>query len=70
MCIPQAGETFGSLEVVVRCTKAETWSMIQGAFEVFLDLWIFVLPLPVIWKLQMSGTRKASVSVIFMTALM
>ena len=70
MCVPRSGETFGSQVLAARCIKTDTWSTVQGAFEVFLDLWIFILPLPIIWKLQMSDKRKVGVSIIFMTALM
>jgi hypothetical protein len=46
------------------------WAVGQGAAGTFLDLYIFILPLPIIYKLNMSKKRKIQVSALFLVALL
>lgn len=45
-------------------TKA---GLAYGAMNVVSDLIIFILPLPIVWRLKMTRREKAGVSVIFMS---
>ena len=70
LCAPWLGESFGSQVVANRCVKVDAWAVLQGVAEVLLDAYIFILPLPIISKLQVDARRKIGVSLIFMTASM
>ena len=50
------------------CTfDAFTLGIFQGSFNLASDIYIFVLPIPVLSKLQLSKKKKIGVSVIFVT---
>ena len=42
----------------------------QGAVNVVTDFWIFCLPIPVLWSLQLPPRKKISVMAVFMTGLL
>lgn len=46
------------------------WAIIQGALSIALDIYIFVLPLPTLAKLQMSPKARRQLIGVFATALM
>lgn len=48
-------------------TKA---GLAYGSMNIISDLIIFVLPLPMIWRLQLSRKEKIGVSLMFMTGVM
>lgn len=48
------------------CIDANAYYISTSAFNVALDFWILVLPLPVVWSLQLSGRRKVGLNVIFL----
>ena len=43
--------------------------VIQGIFGLVTDLYIFILPLPMLWRLQMPLKRKLGITAIFLTGL-
>lgn len=43
---------------------------VQGALAVIIDIWIFVLPLPILWRLNMSRRRRIALCAVFFTALL
>ena len=45
-----------------------TWA--QGIYGLISDLYIFILPLPVLWGLQMSLRKKIAITAIFLAGLM
>lgn len=51
----------------INYTKA---GLAYGAMNIVSDLLIFVLPLPVVWRLKLSRREKAAISLIFMTGAM
>jgi len=67
---PHIGETWEDLLVNKRPEKMIYWGAVQGAFSVFLDVYIFILPLPTLSKLQMSTRKRIALLGVFMTALM
>ncbi|KAM0248269.1 hypothetical protein ACHAQJ_009510 [Trichoderma viride] len=67
---PWPGETWDSLLTNGRPEKLIYWGTVQGTLAVVLDLYIFILPLPVLWKLNMSRKRRIGVCAIFFTASM
>lgn len=46
------------------------WGPIQGSCSVLLDLFIFVMPLPVLKNLQLPTKRKLQLFALFATALL
>ncbi|KAI2634783.1 hypothetical protein GGS26DRAFT_524281 [Hypomontagnella submonticulosa] len=46
------------------------YAIATGAVSVLLDLYIFILPLPIIIKLHLSLSKKIQVALVFMTALL
>ena len=70
-CVPRIGESWNDIETIApRCTKDRPVGLIQGVFSVVLDLYIFILPIPIVLRLQMSLKRRLSILGIFGTALL
>ena len=67
LCAPGVGEPW-DLNVLIRCGRLTTWGAVQGVLVVVLDLYIFVLPIPIILKLHLPRNKKLPILLIFMTA--
>ena len=48
------------------CISNSAYYISTSAFNVALDIWILVLPLSIVWILQLSGRRKVGLSAIFL----
>lgn len=70
LCIPKRNESWTSTSYVERCYRTEVMGDIQGVFGLVSDLYIFVLPLPVLYRLHMSVKKKIGVTAVFLTGLM
>lgn len=46
------------------------WSLLWGTLDILIDIYIFILPLPIIFKLNLSKKKKLQVSAIFFIALL
>ena len=68
-CSPHTGQPW-SLVVELRCSKLELWAVIQGTLAVAIDVYIFILPIPVVLGLQMSRRRKFAMLAVFGFALL
>ena len=69
-CLPHSSETFAQSTKSRRCFDAILpRSIVFGTFNIVLNLFIYILPLPVIWRLQMPVRRKVGISCIFATGL-
>ena len=67
---PRIGQPW-TIETINRKHKIATmYSIFQGVFAVALDLYIFLLPIPVILRSQMSFGRRCSILGIFGTAIL
>lgn len=66
-CAPRPGKAWGP-ENIVSCGRMAIWGTIQGPMNIFIDVYILVLPIPVIMGLQLSAKRKAGLLGIFLTA--
>ena len=70
-CAPHVGESWDPLAGRgTRCSKSENWGVAQGACAIVIDVLIFVLPIPVVSRLQLGTRRKVQILAVFMTALM
>ena len=73
LCAAHIGETWDPLAgspISKRCPKSDYWGIVQGACAIFIDVYIFVLPIPVILRLQLATRRKIQILGVFMTASM
>ena len=69
-CTPRPRQSFDSEPVAVRCNSLERPIVIRSAFIVALDFYIFLLPLPLLLKLQLTTRRKVELAIVFMTGSM
>jgi len=70
LCVPRRGESWTSIGYATRCTHAEAMGDVQGIFGLISDLYIFILPLPVLFSLQMTLRKKLGITAVFLTGLM
>lgn len=70
---PKPGQTWKQLlehEEITGGREIMYWGAVQGFLSVVLDLYIFVLPLPILFKLQMPRRRKTQLVALFGTGLL
>ena len=70
LCIPRRGESWTSTKYATRCYHAIAMGDVQGIFGLISDIYIFILPLPVLYKLQMSLKKKLGITAVFLTGIM
>lgn len=70
LCVPRSDESWLSPVYAARCRQTTKMGIIQGVFGLLSDLYIFILPLPILWRLQMPLRRKLGITAIFLTGLM
>lgn len=66
-CIPVAGswDLILAAEPTTRCVNRPVGYLTQAAFNIASDIFILILPLPTIWKLQMRLQQKLYIIAIF-----
>ena len=69
LCIPRSEESWAEV-AFTRCQKNVITGFYLGIFNVVSDLYILILPIPVIWQLQMPTRKKIGVCAIFMTGIL
>ena len=70
-CVPRSGESYGSPSVAARCNPPSlTIDLTQGVFGFISDLYLFILPMPFIWGLQVPLRRKLGIAAVFATGVM
>jgi hypothetical protein len=67
---PHIGETWEDLLVNHRPEKLIYWGIVQGTLSVVLDIYIFILPLPLLSKLQLPRKKRWQLLIIFSTAML
>ena len=67
-CTPRNGKEWDFANV--HCGETILFGIVQGVLAVVLDFYIFVLPIPIVLKLQMSLKRRLSVIAVFGTAIL
>lgn len=70
LCVPRHGESWFIALLSSRCHKAITMTYVQGIFNIVSDFYLLLLPIPVVWKLQLTLRKKIGISAIFMTGLL
>lgn len=66
---PHMGETWDSVLFSGRPQKQLVWGVVQSALSTVLDLFIFILPIPVILGLNLSPKRKMQILAVFTIAV-
>lgn len=70
ICSPWGGETRLVATVTERCAMIETCGYLVTSFNILSDIYLVVIPIPVVMKLQMSTERKLRVCSIFMLGIL
>ena len=70
LCIPRSGETWLEADFSPRCRSSLVMSYVQGIFNVVSDFYLLILPIPVVWNLQMPMRKKIGVLTIFTTGFL
>ena len=69
-CVRRPGHSWLATASAARCRSTKVRNIIQGGFGVVSDIYIFVLPLPVLWGLHMAPRKKFGVFATFLTGFM
>ena len=70
LCVPRSHDSWISPRSIARCRPTTRLGIPGGVFNLVSDLYIFVLPLPLLLKLQMPLRRKIGITALFLTGLM
>ncbi|MCJ1475922.1 hypothetical protein MMC13_004586 [Lambiella insularis] len=68
-CAPAPGNPWASMDTLEKCAQLEWISLFYGGINIASDLYIIILPMPMIWGLQMSLERKLGIMAIFTSGL-
>ena len=68
-CTPRHGGTW-NLSLLEQCHKTATLSVVQGVFGVVSDIYIFTLPLPVIYNLNLAFRKRIGLLLVFMAGIL
>lgn len=52
-----------------RCSHVKTVKFVGSAFNVLVDLYLLILPLPAVWSLQLPTRKKIGASAILLTGI-
>ena len=69
-CAPSVGRSWSINGLGLKCRKTIILGLVQGSLNVVLDLFTFILPLPVVLRLQMSFRRRFAVLSVFYTGIL
>ena len=67
---PRPGETWTKLEVSPRFEDSAKTNVPMAVGGMLADVWLLILPLVAIYKLQLHQTRRIALTIMFSTGLM
>lgn len=67
---PRIGQPWDVVAATETCANLANYLVIQGVLAVALDLYIFILPIPIVLKLRISLQQRLSILGIFGTAIL
>lgn len=67
---PSPGQSWENVMITGRPQNGIYWGIVQSALGILLDLYMFVLPLPIITQLHISKTKRNQLVLVFSTAFM
>ena len=71
LCVRRPWETWLESLQSDRCTKDSVpWYYVQGIFGLVSDIYIFILPIPIVWHLNMRMRKRLGVLGIFALGIM
>lgn len=71
LCVPTPGISWDTFDDSNNCkVVADALSIAMGSISVFSDLLIIYIPIPLVWKLQLSTRKKIGVTMIFVTGIL
>lgn len=71
LCVPKPGESWLMHSSTYKCRVTATlFGVVMGAISVFSDLYVILIPLPIVWQLRMATRKKVGVSIVFITGLL
>ena len=65
LCAPRVGQPW-SLTVLIKCHRSTVFGFVLGVANLALDIFLLILPIPVILPMQLSVEKKIGVLAIFM----
>ena len=75
MCTPPVGTGQGQLDILSAlgsdaCGRSLALSYLGAAFSIGTDLFLLIVPMPIIWSLQLSTQRKIGITALILTGLL
>ncbi len=72
LCAPRHGDGgLNAAQFTRRCTRSDASRYyIMSSFNIASDVFLFVLPVRLVWRLQMPARRKLAVSTLFLVGLL
>ncbi|POS74872.1 hypothetical protein DHEL01_v206733 [Diaporthe helianthi] len=67
---PGVGESWEGVMASGKPIKASYWGLVQSSLGIILDVYMFILPLPTVSRLQISRTKRIQLLLVFSTAFM
>ena len=67
---PSAGKSWALTNLMTKSSKTNAFAIAQGALNVVIDLYIFILPIPVVLGLQMSLRKRIGLLAVFLTGIL
>lgn len=67
---PRSGETWGEAGISPRTNNLIKTTVVPAVGGMIVDIWLFVLPLVAIYKLQLHSTRRIGLTIMFGTGLL
>ncbi|CAD6442075.1 0de9d5bd-53e4-4820-bcb1-d4ed5f30df0c [Sclerotinia trifoliorum] len=68
-CAPRPGGSWDTPDTLAKCARIEPLAIVQGACNILLDIYILLLPVQPIVKLQMPTKSKLNVLAVFTTGI-
>lgn len=67
---PSPGQSWHVIMLSGKPQHAIYWGVVQSAMGIMIDLFIFVLPLPILYQLKLSKKKRINVAAVFSTAFL
>lgn len=67
---PSPGQSWNDLMLSGKPNRAIYFGLVQSTMGIILDLYIFTIPLPILYRLQLSRKKRIQVIAVFSTALL
>lgn len=69
LCAPRVGHPW-DWTIIVKCSRETVFGVVLGIGNLALDVFLLILPMPVIFQLQLSTKKKIGILAVFMVGLL